>query len=75
MLELENKITSYEKKNEKVQNDTINNYENQIKKIDHGAKEQIKDTQIKVTELNENLDKMQDVGKDKLKYELELMAW
>jgi hypothetical protein len=28
-----------------------------------------------VSELHENLDKMQDVGKDKLKYELELMAW
>ena len=25
--------------------------------------------------LNDAIDKMQDVGKDKLKYELELMAW
>jgi len=28
-----------------------------------------------VSERHENLDKMQDVGKEKLKYELELMAW
>ena len=28
-----------------------------------------------MSELHENLDKMQDVGKEKLKYELELMAW
>jgi hypothetical protein len=28
-----------------------------------------------VSELNENLEKMQDVGKEKLKYELELMTW
>lgn len=28
-----------------------------------------------MSELNENLEKMQDVGKEKLKYELELMTW
>lgn len=75
LVELENKIQTLEKRNEKVQNDTVNQYEKQIKTIDHSAKEQIKDTNIKVSELNENLDKMQDVGKEKLKYELELMAW
>lgn len=53
----------------------MNQYEKQIKTIDVGAKDQIKETNIKVSELNENLDKMQDVGKEKLKYELELMAW
>ena len=35
----------------------------------------MKDTEVKVSELNENLDKMKDVEKEKLKYELELMAW
>jgi predicted RNase H-like nuclease (RuvC/YqgF family) len=39
------------------------------------AKEQLNDTDVKVSELHENLDKMQDVGREKLKYELELMAW
>jgi len=28
-----------------------------------------------MTEMNENLDKMQPISKEKLKYELELMAW
>lgn len=56
-------------------NDTVNQYEKEIKKIETVAKDQIKDTNIKVSELNENLDKMQDVGKEKLKYELELMTW
>jgi hypothetical protein len=46
-----------------------------VKKIEVASKEQIKDTSIKVSELNENLEKMQEVGKDKLKYEIELMAW
>ena len=33
------------------------------------------DTDVKVSELNENLDKMKEVGSEKLTYELELMAW
>jgi len=33
------------------------------------------DAEVKQNELHENLEKMQDVGKEKLKYELELMAW
>lgn len=28
-----------------------------------------------MSEIKEDLDKMQEVGKEKLKYELELMAW
>lgn len=28
-----------------------------------------------MTEMTENLDKMQPISKEKLKYELELMAW
>ena len=75
LVELENKIQTLEKKNEKQTNDTVNTYDKEIKKIDTQAKDQIKDTNIKVSELNENLEKMQDVGKEKLKYELELMTW
>ena len=75
MIELESKIQTLEKQNEKTTNDTVNNYENQIKKIDQTAKDQVKETNIKVSEIKEDLDKMQDIGKEKLKYELELMAW
>lgn len=75
MIDLENKIIALEKKNEKTKNDTVNNYQSQIKKIDGEAKDKVKETEVKVSELNENLDKMKDVEKEKLKYELELMAW
>lgn len=75
LVELENKIQTLEKRNEKQQNETVDQYEKQIKTIDHKAKEQIKDINIKVSEQNESLDKMQEVGQKKLKYELELMAW
>lgn len=44
LVELENKIQTLEKKNEKVTNDTVNQYEKEIKKIETTAKEQIKDT-------------------------------
>ena len=53
----------------------MNNYQSQIKTIDKTAKDQLHETDVKVSELHENLDKMQDVGREKLKYELELMAW
>lgn len=75
MIELENKIQEYEKKNEKTNNDTVNNFENQKNKMNTEIKEQLQETDVKVSELHENLDKMHDVGKEKLKYELELMAW
>ena len=39
MIELENKIQEYEKKNEKTNNDTVNNFQNQINKMDHEIKE------------------------------------
>ena len=74
-IELENRIQEYEKKNEKTNNDTVQNYQSQINKMDTEIKEQLQQTDVKVSELNENLDKMHDVGKEKLKYELELMAW
>jgi len=74
-INLQNKVQEYEKSNEKVHNDAKANFESKIKKVDKEAKEQVEQTEVKVSELHENLDKMQDVGKEKLKYELELMAW
>ena len=53
----------------------MNNYQTQIKKIDGEAKEKVKETEVKVSELNENLAKMKAVSNEKLKYELEMMAW
>jgi ABC-type lipoprotein release transport system permease subunit len=46
-----------------------------MKDLKTKASKQIEDTNIQVDELNQNLEKMQDVGKEKLKYELELMTW
>lgn len=62
MIELENKIQTLEKKNEKTTNETVGNFEGQIGKIDKNAKQELKDKNIKMSELNENLDKMDKVG-------------
>ena len=43
--------------------------------MEANTKEEINTTVTKKTELNDNLEKMEDVSKQKLKYELELMAW
>lgn len=74
-LDLENKIEQLEKQNEEQRTKTVATYETQIKKNDGSQKDQLKNTDIKMSEQNEILDKMQNVGKEKLKYELELMAW
>ena len=62
LIELETKIEGLTKKNEKETTEVVNHYEGQVKKIEQAQKEQIKDTNIKVSELNENLEKNQDVG-------------
>ena len=74
MIELESKIQVLEKKNEKTANETVNNYEEKIKKKDVKAKEEMKDIDTRLKELKENLDKLSDVGKEKLRYELNLKS-
>lgn len=74
MIELESKIQVLEKKNEKVAVETVNTYEDKIKKKDTAAKEEMKDINTRLAELKENLDKLQSVGKEKLRYELSLKS-
>ena len=52
-----------EKKNEKNASETVEVYQGQIKKLDTTAKEQVKDLDTKLSELKENLNKMEKVGK------------
>ena len=75
MIDMENQIEEYEKKNEKTNNDTKVSYETQINKMETEINAKLENTEVEVQELNQNLEKMHNVGKEKLKYELELMAW
>lgn len=62
-----------EKKNEKVASETVDSYQTQIKKIDQHAQEQVKDIDTKLSELNENLNKLEKVGMDKVHFESQLL--
>lgn len=74
MIELESKIQLLEKKNEKKASETVNQYESQLRQQDSVAKAEMKDIGTKLNELKENINKLQTVGKEKLKYELNLKA-
>ena len=74
-IQLENKIQEYIKKNEKTNRDAQNNFDNQINKIEKDYNEKLEETNVMINERNENLHKMDKVQQDKLKYQLELMAW
>lgn len=75
MIQLENKIKSFEGNNEKKQTETVQYYEGKMKSLESNNQQQINDTMVKKTELNDQLEKMGGAQKEKLKYELELMAW
>ena len=72
MLKLESQIQLLEKNNEKNASETVEVYQGQIKKLDHTAKTQVKDLDTKLSELKENLNKMEKVGKEKARHEAQL---
>ena len=51
MIDLENKIQSLEKQNEKTNNDIVTKYEGQIKEIKRKGEEKVQENEIKISEL------------------------
>jgi hypothetical protein len=49
--------------------------EGKITRIKADGTEKIKTSEVKMSELQENLEQMDETRKEKLKYEFELMAW
>ena len=72
---LMHKIEEYKKKNEKINTDAQNNFNSQIKQVEKDHQEEIHDTNVVINEKNQNLEKMQEEKNEKLRYDLELMAW
>lgn len=58
MIELENKIQTLEKRNEKNNNEVVTKFEGQLKDIKKRGEERIMDNGIKMAELKENLSTM-----------------
>ena len=75
MILLESKIKTLEGQNEKKQTETVQFYEGKIKGIEQTTTAQVNETMVKKTELTDELEKMEGAQREKLKYELELMAW
>ena len=74
-IDLEQQISAWEKKNEKTKTETVKNYQTQNNDIDKQHADQIKETDVQVSELNENLGKMSEAKKEQTKYQLELNQW
>jgi hypothetical protein len=66
MIELENRINTLEKKNEKNNNEVVTKFEGQIKDIKKRGEERVQDNDIKMAELKENLNLMEEVDRKKL---------
>lgn len=75
MIDLENKIQGLEKLNEKNNNEIVTKYEAQIKEIKKRGEEKISENEIKISELQESRNVMDDTYKNRIKYETELHHW
>jgi predicted nucleic acid-binding Zn-ribbon protein len=69
LIDLESKIASLEKKKEKESNEIVNKFEGQIKEIKKKGEEKIVEHEIKINELKEERNNMDDTFKKKIYYE------
>lgn len=53
----------------------VTNYEGEIKDIKKRGEEKATDTEVKMSELKENLNLMEEVDRRKLQFETELNHW
>eukprot|EP00347_Sterkiella_histriomuscorum_P022548 403338076 len=75
LIDLETKIQSLEKKNEKDNNEIVTKYESQIKDIKKRGEEKIVDNEVKINELKEERNNMDDTFKKRIYYETQLAHW
>lgn len=75
LIDLETKITSLEKRNEKENNEIVTKYEAQIKDIKKKGEEKIMDNEVKINELKEERNNMDDTYKKRIYYETQLAHW
>ena len=75
MLDLENRIKTLEKKNEKQSNEVVTKFEGQIKDIKKKGDDKMQENEVKMSELKENLNLMDDVDRKKMQFEAELHHW
>lgn len=69
LIDLETKIETLEKKNEKDNNEIVTKYESQIKDIKKRGEEKIVDNEVKINELREERNNMDDTYKKRIYFE------
>ena len=75
LLVLRNKILDYEKKTEKLTNETVKQMENTVNDLKTQANEKLKSGQVAVSEVTENINQMEDIQRKSLIYEFKLLEW
>jgi hypothetical protein len=66
MIDLENKIQALEKQNERNNNEVISKFEGQIKDIRKRGEEKILENEVKISELQESRNVMDDTYKRRI---------
>ena len=74
-IALQNEIQQLEKANEKDNNEIVSKYEVQIRDIKKKGDEKMQDNEVKINELQENRNIMDETYKRRIQYEAELHHW
>ncbi len=74
-IALQNEIAQLEKINEKNNNDIVNKFENQIKEVKKVGTEKLSENEVKINELQENRNIMDETYKKRVQFEAELHHW
>ena len=74
-IKLQNEIAHLEKANERSNNEIVTRFETQIKDIKKKGEEKLSENEVKINELQENRNIMDDTYKKRVHFEAELFHW
>jgi hypothetical protein len=74
-IRLQNEIAQLEKQNERNNNEIVTRFETQIKDVKRKGDEKITDNEVKLSELQENRNIMDETYKKRVQFEAELFHW
>jgi hypothetical protein len=74
-ISLSNEIAQLEKANERNNNEIVTKYEAQIRDLRKKGEEKMQENDIKISELQENRNIMDETFKKRIQYEAELHHW
>ena len=74
-IRLQNEIAQLEKQNERNNNEIVTRFETQIKDIKRKGDEKVQENEVKLSELQENRNIMDETYKKRVHFEAELFHW